>query len=232
MIDEVRLPERFISVKEAANFDEWIRKRRKIVPGPRVDLSYMEGMEIIPNLFENIRVGGRDISFDDRMLNTIVGTPENGMGFYTKNKKSFDPNLYREKTFEELFTKGEDLKRHDDRNVNKLDAYGRRLHHMISNIIIPNVSHRNEKGMLVRGGQGDDVESDEEEEEDEDEGQDAINVDEQVSEEEPKEETFRREMRQKKREKELKKDNHSDGKISDIQERVMKLEARVREEDR
>ncbi|KAI5654251.1 hypothetical protein M9H77_31438 [Catharanthus roseus] len=60
-----------------------------------------------------------DISFDHRMLNTILGTPEN-----------------------ELFTKGEVLKRHDDRNVNKLDAYGRLLHHMISNIIIPNVGHK------------------------------------------------------------------------------------------
>ncbi|KAI5675909.1 hypothetical protein M9H77_06859 [Catharanthus roseus] len=44
--------------------------------------------------------------------------------------------------FEGFFTKGEVLKRHDDRNVNKLDAYGRLLHHMISNIIIPNVGHK------------------------------------------------------------------------------------------
>ncbi|KAI5648760.1 hypothetical protein M9H77_34765 [Catharanthus roseus] len=34
------------------------------------------------------------------------------------------------------------LTRHDDRNVNKLDAYGKLLHHMISNIIIPNVGHK------------------------------------------------------------------------------------------
>ncbi|KAI5652890.1 hypothetical protein M9H77_30077 [Catharanthus roseus] len=40
------------------------------------------------------RVGGRDISFNDRMLNTILGTPENGIRFYTKNKRRFDPNLY------------------------------------------------------------------------------------------------------------------------------------------
>ncbi|KAI5657854.1 hypothetical protein M9H77_26647 [Catharanthus roseus] len=38
--------------------------------------------------------------------------------------------------------RGEVLKRHDDRNVNKLDAYGRLLHHIISNIIIPNVEHK------------------------------------------------------------------------------------------
>ncbi|KAI5680534.1 hypothetical protein M9H77_01761 [Catharanthus roseus] len=40
------------------------------------------------------------------------------------------------------FNKGLVLKRHDDRNVSKLDAYGRLVHHMISNIIIPNVGHK------------------------------------------------------------------------------------------
>ncbi|KAI5668901.1 hypothetical protein M9H77_18754 [Catharanthus roseus] len=43
---------------------------------------------------------------------------------------------------EELFTKGEALKRHDNRNVNKHDAYGRLFHPMISNIVIPNVGHK------------------------------------------------------------------------------------------
>ncbi|KAI5648303.1 hypothetical protein M9H77_34308 [Catharanthus roseus] len=184
LVTEVRLPKRFILVKEATNFEEWTRKRRKIAPGYRVDLSDMGGMEIIPNLFEDIgwgtlltvnelyyprmiyefyvnlhkgrvqkqgnityqwvtfRVHSRDISFDDRMLNTILGTTENGIRFFTKNKKCFDPNLYNERRFEELFTKGEVLKRHDDRNVKKLYAYGILLHHMISNIIIPNVGHK------------------------------------------------------------------------------------------
>ncbi|KAI5671976.1 hypothetical protein M9H77_12340 [Catharanthus roseus] len=50
---EVRLPQRFISVKEAANFKEWTRERRKIALGHRVDLSNIEGMEIIPNFLEN-----------------------------------------------------------------------------------------------------------------------------------------------------------------------------------
>ncbi|KAI5673412.1 hypothetical protein M9H77_13776 [Catharanthus roseus] len=180
----VRAPEKFISVKEDANFDEWTRKRRKIAPGHRLDLNDMKGIEIIPNLFNEIdwgslltvnelfysemiyefyanlhkgrvqrdgnithqwvlsRVGRRDISFDDRLLNNILETPEDGICFYTKNKKIFYPNLYSERRFEEIFTKGEVLKRHDDRNVNKLDAYGRLLHHMISNIIIHNVDHK------------------------------------------------------------------------------------------
>ncbi|KAI5653604.1 hypothetical protein M9H77_30791 [Catharanthus roseus] len=151
-----RALERFISVKEAAMFEEWTRNRRKIAPSNRVDLHDMQGMEAIPHLFEIIgwipllivnelyyvdmiyefyanlhrgriervdnvphqwivtRIGGRDIAFDDRL----------------------------ERRFEEIFTRGEVLKRHDDRNVNKLDAYGRLLHHMISNIIIPNVGHK------------------------------------------------------------------------------------------
>ncbi|KAI5653913.1 hypothetical protein M9H77_31100 [Catharanthus roseus] len=88
------------------------------------------------------RVDCRDISFDGRMLNTILGTPENGIKVYAKNKKCVAPNLYSERRFEELFTEGEVLKRHDDRNVNKLDAYERLLHHMISNIIIPDVGHK------------------------------------------------------------------------------------------
>ncbi|KAI5663452.1 hypothetical protein M9H77_22775 [Catharanthus roseus] len=114
---------------------------------------------------------------------------------------------------------------------------------------------RNEEGILVRGGQEDDDKSDEEEEE-EDRGQDAMNVDEEVSEEEPKEETFRREMKQKKRQEKVEEGQSSggmsqlmemmasmqaqmnnrfdalDGKISDIQERLIRLEARGREEDK
>ncbi|KAI5682278.1 hypothetical protein M9H77_03506 [Catharanthus roseus] len=88
------------------------------------------------------RVGGRDISFDDRLLNTILEAPKDGVRFYTKNKKCFDPNLYSERRFEELFIKAEVLKRHDDRNINKLDAYGRLMQYMISNIVIPNVGHK------------------------------------------------------------------------------------------
>ncbi|KAI5649403.1 hypothetical protein M9H77_35408 [Catharanthus roseus] len=88
------------------------------------------------------KVGGRDISFDDRLLNTILEIPDDGIRFYTKNKKCFDPNLYSERRFEEIFTKGEVLKKHDDRNVNKLDTYERLQYHMISNIVISNVGHK------------------------------------------------------------------------------------------
>ncbi|KAI5673409.1 hypothetical protein M9H77_13773 [Catharanthus roseus] len=69
-------------------------------------------------------------------------TFEDGMCFYTKNKKCFDPNLYSEKRFEEIFNKGIVLKRSEDRSVAKLDAHGRILHHIILNIVIPNVGHK------------------------------------------------------------------------------------------
>ncbi|KAI5674281.1 hypothetical protein M9H77_14645 [Catharanthus roseus] len=88
------------------------------------------------------RVGGRDISFDDRLLNTILEIPEDDIRFHTKKKKCFDPNLLSERRFEEIFKNGEVLKKHDDRNLNKLHAYGRLLHHMISNIVILNVGHK------------------------------------------------------------------------------------------
>ncbi|KAI5665956.1 hypothetical protein M9H77_15809 [Catharanthus roseus] len=102
----------------------------------------IERVDNIPHQWVLTRIGGRDIAFDDRLLNENLETPQDDIRFYTKNKKCFDPNLYSERRFEEIFTRGEVLKRHDDRNVNKLDAYGRLLHHMISNIIIPNGGHK------------------------------------------------------------------------------------------
>ncbi|KAI5668033.1 hypothetical protein M9H77_17886 [Catharanthus roseus] len=164
------------------------------------------------------RVGGRDISFDDRMLNTILGTLEDG----------FDPNLYSERRFEELFSKGEVLKRRDDRNSSNTlcknlvgvgDHIGiRKIHckHTFKRMIFS----RNEEDMLVRGGQ----ESDEEEEEEDDEGQDAINVDEEDSEEEPEEETFRREMRQKKRQERVE-EGQSFGDMSQLMEKIASMQA-------
>ncbi|KAI5653290.1 hypothetical protein M9H77_30477 [Catharanthus roseus] len=153
--------DKFISIQAAANYEDWTQKKRKIAPGHRVNLSDMGGMEIIPALFHDIgwgslligrtqsgrnvitsRVNGKNIVFDDKLLNSILEPLENGMCFYTKNKKFFDPNLYSEKRFEEIFTNGIVLKRSEGRTVAKLDAYGRILHHIISNIVIPNVGHK------------------------------------------------------------------------------------------
>ncbi|KAI5666959.1 hypothetical protein M9H77_16812 [Catharanthus roseus] len=44
-------------VQAAANYKDWTKKKRKIAPGHRVDLSDMGGMEIIPALFQDIGWG-------------------------------------------------------------------------------------------------------------------------------------------------------------------------------
>ncbi|KAI5657345.1 hypothetical protein M9H77_26138 [Catharanthus roseus] len=223
----------------------------------------MEGMEIIPNLFENIgwgplliinelyylemiyefyanlhkgrvqnlgdvthqwvtsRVGGRDISFDDRMLNTILGTPENAT--QTSSTKCLPYCCFLTKVFQYFVLN----------LVGVGDLMG--IEKICNKYIFKRMGFsRNKEGMLVRGGQEDDDESDEEEEE-EDETQDAMDVDEEVSEEKLKEETFRGEMRQKKKKKRQERveegQSFGDEKILDIQERAMRLEARGREED-
>ncbi|KAI5652454.1 hypothetical protein M9H77_29641 [Catharanthus roseus] len=54
ILSRVRAPDKFITLKEVANFEEWTRNRRKIAPGHRVDFSDMQGMEVIRNLFNMI----------------------------------------------------------------------------------------------------------------------------------------------------------------------------------
>ncbi|KAI5657441.1 hypothetical protein M9H77_26234 [Catharanthus roseus] len=129
------------------NVEEGGSSKRRTGKGERVPSGVRapEKIQRVGNIIHQwilSRVDGRDISFDNTLLNTILETPDDGIRFYTKNKKCYDLNLHSERRFEEIFTKGEVLKRHDDRNVHKLDAYGRLLHHMISNIIIPNVGHK------------------------------------------------------------------------------------------
>ncbi|KAI5666791.1 hypothetical protein M9H77_16644 [Catharanthus roseus] len=138
-------------------------------------------------------------------------TPNEGMRFHTKNKKCFDPNLYSKERFEDLFTKGIMLKRSEDRTVDKFDAYRRILHHIISNIVIPNVGHKssstnmhsfvmlammgfskNEEEKLIMGGQEEDSENSDEEEEEE-------GNEHEQSDYETRAERIRRETRKKKR---------------------------------
>ncbi|KAI5681514.1 hypothetical protein M9H77_02742 [Catharanthus roseus] len=181
-----------------------------------------------------LEVGGRDISFDYRLLNTILRTPENGIRFYTKNKKCFDPNLYSERRFEELFTKF---------------VITLVLEKSTTNIPLKEmVFSKNEEDMLVRGRQDDNNESDEDDERNEE--KEAMNMDEEESLEEHEEETCRREMRQNKRQEQVEEGQSFvsvcqlmdmiaslqvsmnsrfdalDGKISDIQERVYKKNKR------
>ncbi|KAI5658101.1 hypothetical protein M9H77_26894 [Catharanthus roseus] len=241
---KARAPDRFISVKEAANFEEWTRNRRKIAPGHRVDLSDMQGMEAIPTLFdmigwvplltinelyypkmiyefyanlhkgiiervENIphqwvlsRIGGRDIAFDDRRMNYGFIAIEHMLATQSSSTKCLPYVYIHEKGFE-----------------------------------------KNNEGQLVRGGQDDN-----DKEDDDDEEQEEMNMDEEESDSEPEEETHKREIRRKKRQERTEEGSSLgsvtqpmemiaslqasmnsqfddlDGKISDIQERVMRLE--------
>ncbi|KAI5672225.1 hypothetical protein M9H77_12589 [Catharanthus roseus] len=77
------------------------RKWQNIGWGSLLTVNELYYPEMIYEFYANLhkgrvtsKVGGRDISFDDRMLNIVLGTPENSMRFYTKNKKCFDLNLY------------------------------------------------------------------------------------------------------------------------------------------
>ncbi|KAI5664004.1 hypothetical protein M9H77_23327 [Catharanthus roseus] len=183
------------------------------------------------------RITGKDISFDDRMLNTVLETPKNGIRFYTKNKKCFDPNLYSERRFEGLFTKGLVITlvlEKSTTNVPLKEWYFQ------------------EMSISVRGGQDANDESDEDDEGNEE--QEVMNVDDEESEEELEEEIFIREMRQKKRQERVEEGQSSrsmsqlmdimssmqtfmnswfdalDGKILDIQERLIRRKKRCKKE--
>ncbi|KAI5654060.1 hypothetical protein M9H77_31247 [Catharanthus roseus] len=218
---EMRLPERFISVKEATNFEELTRKRIKIAPSHRIDLSDMEALH------------------EHRRMNFGFMAIEHMLATQTSSTKCLPYGCSLTKVFQyfvlNLFVVGDRI------GIGKIY-----IKHTFKRMGFS----RNEEGMLVRRGQ------DEEEEEEEDEGQEAMDVDEEESEEEPEDKSFRREMRQKKRQERAEEGQSSgsmsqlmemiafmqasmnscfdalDGKISNIQERVMRLEARGREEDK
>ncbi|KAI5654371.1 hypothetical protein M9H77_31558 [Catharanthus roseus] len=183
-----------------------------------------------------LKVGGRDISFDDRMLNTVLGIPDNGIRFYTKNEKCFDPNLYSERRFEELFTRGEI-------SPTKCFPYGCILIKVFIYFVLSLVGvsdyigvgkiynrhtikrmgfSRNEEGMLVEYGQDDNDESDEDDKGNE--GQEAMNMDKEESKEELEVETFRREMRQKKRQERVEEGQVS-GSMSQLMDMIASLQA-------
>ncbi|KAI5673796.1 hypothetical protein M9H77_14160 [Catharanthus roseus] len=173
-------------------------------------------MNDIPYQWVLSRIGGRDIAFDDRLLNHILETPQDGIRFYTKNKKCFDQNLYSERCFEEIFTRGEVLKGHDDKesiqsSSTKCLPYGcfitKIFQYFVINLvgISGHIGHgkiynqqtfkrmgfeKNEEGAFIRDGQ----EGDGDDEEDDDEDQEGMNVEEEESEEETEAEIHRREQ--------------------------------------
>ncbi|KAI5666299.1 hypothetical protein M9H77_16152 [Catharanthus roseus] len=153
---------------------------------------------------------GRDIAFDDRLLNHILETPQDGIRFYTKNKKCFDQNLYSERRFEEIFTRREVLKSHDNRNIYNQQSFKRIGF------------EKNEEGAFIRGGQ----EGDDDDEKDDDEDQEGMNVEEEESEEETEVEIHRRETRQKKRQERIE-EGSSSGSMSQLMDMIASLQTSI-----
>ncbi|KAI5671740.1 hypothetical protein M9H77_12104 [Catharanthus roseus] len=84
--------------------------------------------------------------------------PEDGIRFYTKNKKCFDPNLYSEKMFEDLFTKGIVLKR--TQLNDRLDDINGNLHIRLDELDEKIVDIHNRVIILERGGKDNDEDED------------------------------------------------------------------------
>ncbi|KAI5668005.1 hypothetical protein M9H77_17858 [Catharanthus roseus] len=136
------------------------------------------------------RLNGKNIVFDDRLLNSILETPEDGMLFYTKNKKFFDPNLYSEKRCSNI------LRSLSLDQITTLIGNGKIYN---QNTFKTMGFSRNEDGKLIRGVQEEDSEnSEKEEEKEEEEGNEPEDMDEESG-SETEEERFRRETRKKKR---------------------------------
>ncbi|KAI5681510.1 hypothetical protein M9H77_02738 [Catharanthus roseus] len=197
------------------------KDQKKIAPGHKVDLSDMQGMEVIPNLFdmigwvplltvnelypemiyefyanlhkgrieivENIphqwvvsRIGRRDIAFDDRLLNTILETPqdEHMLATQSSSTKCFVLNLVG---VGDCIGPGKIYNQHTFTRMG---------------------FEKNNEGQLVSGGEDD---SDEEENDDDDEEQEGINVSEEEGDSETEGKIFRRETRKRRDKKERKK---------------------------
>ncbi|KAI5662975.1 hypothetical protein M9H77_22298 [Catharanthus roseus] len=213
----------------------------------------MEGMEIIPNLFNEIgwgpllivnelfypgmiyefyanlhkdriqrvgnithqwvlsRVGGRDNSFYDRLLNSILETPDDAT--QTSSTKCLPYGGFLTKIFQYFVLNLVGVSDH----IGAGKIYNKHTFKKMG-------FEENEEGVLVKGGQD---ESDEDNEDVEgNEGQEAMNVVKEDSEIEPEEETHRKEIRQKKRQ-ERAEEGSSSG--TEIEERVTRMEARDRD---
>ncbi|KAI5670788.1 hypothetical protein M9H77_11152 [Catharanthus roseus] len=145
----------------------------------------VERVDNVPHQWVLTRIGDRDIAFDNKLLNHILETPQDGIRFYTKNKKFFYPSLYNERRFEEIFTRGEVLKRHDDRNISGHIGHGKLYNQQPFKRM---GFERYDKGGFIRGGQ----DQGDSEEEDNDEEQEEMHVNEEESDSETEVEIQRR----------------------------------------
>ncbi|KAI5680604.1 hypothetical protein M9H77_01831 [Catharanthus roseus] len=146
---------------------------------------------------EVVKRGGKQVARSETPLDKFISVQAAAnYEDWTQKKRKIAPGHRVDLSYMgEIFTKGIVLKRSEDRTVAKIDAYGRILHHIISNIdTFKRMGfERNDEGLLIRGGQqgSDDDEQEEEDNGDEEEG----NEPESMDEEDTDEEDIRREMR-------------------------------------
>ncbi|KAI5669448.1 hypothetical protein M9H77_19301 [Catharanthus roseus] len=224
---KARVSERFISVKEAASFEEWTRNRQKIAPGHRMDLHDMQGMEAIPHLFEII--GWIPLLIVNEL-------------YYVDMIYEFYANLHKGRIervdnvpHQWIVTRigGRDIAFNDRLRMNfgymaiehmmatqssstKCLSYGK----IYTQQIFKRMGfEKDEDGTFIRGGQGDD----DNDEEDDDENEEDMDMEEEDSDEETEVEIQRRETRQKKRQ-ERTEEGSSSGSMSHLMDMIASLQ--------
>ncbi|KAI5681235.1 hypothetical protein M9H77_02462 [Catharanthus roseus] len=158
------------------------------------------------------RVNGKNIVLDDKLLNSILETHEDGMCFCTKNRKCFDPNLYSEKRkifqhFEINFVGvGDHISPGKIYNQNTFRRMG---------------FERNDEGLFIRGGEqgSDDDMMKSINNGDEEEGNEPESMDDE-------EEDIRRAIRSKKRQ-ERTEEGQSSVDTAQILDRIAAMEAQL-----
>ncbi|KAI5682154.1 hypothetical protein M9H77_03382 [Catharanthus roseus] len=226
--------DKFILVQAAANYEEWTKKKRKIAPGHRVDLSDMGGHKSsITNMHSFVMLAmheHRKMNFGYIAIELMLATQSSSTNVCP---------MVVSKVFQHF----------------RITFFGPNDHIGIGKIYNQNIFKRmgfsrNEDGRLIRGGQEEDSEnSKNEEEEEEEEGNEP-----EESDSETEVGRIRRETRRKKRQERTEEGSSSgsinqvmemiaslqtsictrldalDSKMSVIQERFMRFEARGRDE--
>ncbi|KAI5678401.1 hypothetical protein M9H77_09351 [Catharanthus roseus] len=149
--------DKFISVQAAAKYKDWTKKKRKLLPD--IESTY-QTWEFYENMQRgrtqtsgNVvtsRVNRKNVAFDDRLLNSILEIPEDGMRFYTKNKKFFVPNLYSEKRIIAM----------QSQLNGRLDDMDGKIHNRLDDLDDKIVDIQNQVMRLERGGKDSDEDKD------------------------------------------------------------------------
>ncbi|KAI5658824.1 hypothetical protein M9H77_27617 [Catharanthus roseus] len=222
--------DKFISVQATASYEDWIKMKRKIAPRHRVDLSDMGGHK---SSITNIHAFVMLAMHEHRKMNFGYIAIEHMLATQSSSTKCLFYDCFLTKVFQHF----------------KITFFGPNDHIGIGKIYNQNTFKSmgfsgNEDGKLIRGGQEEDSENSENEKE----GNEPEENDSEM-----KKKIIRRETRKKNKQERTEEGSSSgsmnqvmemiaslqtsintrldalDGKISDIQERLMRLEARDRD---